>query len=144
MARPQVVTTLERKYARLLGLQSKLPSACPALAQDIAHVAAVIRMFEPDWDQSSVKPVMYRGPARWAKKGQGSRAAMEVVRHADRPLSATEIARAAYLHCGLEPPHNNELRLVGADLAYSLRRHFGGALVASGKRPVRYRLRKPD
>lgn len=144
MARKNVVTTLERKYARLLGHQAKMADASLSLTKDMAHIEAVIRLFEPLWDKASVKPIMYRGPSRWARKGQGSRAAVEVVKQAVASLSATEIARAAYLHCGMEPPHNNELRLVGTDLTYSLRNIFGAALVASGTRPVRYRLKQEN
>ncbi len=140
MARKHVVTTLERKYARLLGHQAKIKYTSLSLVKDMAHIEAVIRLFEPLWDRDCVKPIMYRGESRWAKKGQGSRAAIEVMKKAAKPLSATEIARAAYLECGMEPPGNDELRLVGTDLIYSLRRQFAGQITMIEGRPRRWML----
>lgn len=141
MARRHVITTLERHYARLIGRQIKC--ATPSIADDITHVMAVLRMFDPDWDGADVKPIAPRGPSRWRRKGEGTRAAIEAVRRADCALSATEIARESYLVRDMTPPPNDELRLVGTDLIYSLRRLLGERLVATGKRPVRYRLMQP-
>jgi len=143
MARPQVVNTLEAKYARLLGCQNRLRRPSRSIAADLAHIEAVIRLFDPAWDKAAVKPIAPRFPSRWQSKGEGVRAAIEAVRQADRPLSATEIAQAAYRICGREPPPAIELRLVGTDLIYSLRRHFGSELVASGGRPIRWQVMPP-
>ena len=98
-------------------------------------------MFDPSWDKASVKPVAPKFPSRWRKKGEGVRAAFAVIKAAQRPLSATEIAREAFVVAGMVPPCNNELRLVGADLIYSLRNHLGARLVGVGERPVRWAIR---
>lgn len=140
MARPQVVNTLERKYARLSGCQVRLRRPSRSIAADLAHIEAVIRLFDPAWDKAAVKPIAPRFPSRWQSKGEGVRAAVEAIKQADRPLSATEIAHAAYRVCGREPPPRIELRLVGSDLIYSLRRHFGDRLVAIGERPTRWEI----
>ena len=142
MARPVVVTSLERHYARLRGRQIKLTEPSPEIVDDIAHIEAVLRMFEPEWDGATVRPIAPRGPSRWRKKGEGTRVAIKAVMCADRPLSATEIAREAYMISGLTLPLNNELRLVGTDLIYSLRRLFGDMLVATGECPVLYHLER--
>ncbi len=141
MARPQIVTTLERKYARLLGRQVKLGHASFSVARDMAHIAAVIRLFDPLWDNAGIRPIMPRGPNRWAKKGQGIRAAIAVMKKATKPLSATEMAKAAYLESGMVPPGNDTLRLVGTDLIYSIRVHFAGRLGVIEGRPRRWALR---
>jgi hypothetical protein len=136
MARQHVVTALERKYVRLLGFQMRLRQRSLSLVADLEHIEAVIRLFDPAWDKASVKPVAPKFPSRWRKKGEGVRAAFTVIKAAQRPLSATEIAREAFVVAG----SNDELRLVGTDLIYSLRNHLGGRLVGVGVRPVRWVL----
>lgn len=138
MARQHVVTALERKYARLFGCQIRLRQPSLSLAADLEHIEAVIRLFDPAWDKASVKPVAPKFPSRWRKKGEGVRAAFTVIKAAQRPLSATEIAREAFVVAGMVPPCNDELRLVGTDLIYSLRNHLGERLVGVGERPVRW------
>lgn len=139
MAQPHVISALNRQYARLLGRRLKQPAL--SLSEGLAQIEAVARMFQPDWSGADIKPILPRGPSRWLSKGEGTRAAIEAVKQASRALSATEIAREAYLVMGMVPPHNDELRLVGTDLIYSLRRIMGDKLVATGSRPVRYRLK---
>lgn len=142
MARPQVVNTLEAKYARLLGCQNRLRRPSRSIAADLVHIEAAIRLFDPSWDKAAVKPIAPRFPSRWQSKGEGVRAAIEAVKQAGHPLSATEIAEAAYRICGREPPSIIELRLVGTDLIYSLRRHFGDDLATIEGRPARWILKK--
>ena len=140
MARSNIVKTLERKYARCIGAQRANPS--PSIKSDIAHITAVIRMFDPQWDKQAVKPIAPRTASRWHKRGHGIRAALVAFKAADRPLSATEIARATYVVLGREPPHNDVLRIVGTDLSYTLRIVLGDSLDVIEGRPRRYRLRK--
>ena len=143
MARTHVVTALEAKYARLLGFQNRLRHPSRSLAADLVHIVAVMRLFDPSWDKNAVKPVAPRFPSRWRNKGEGIRAAFVAIKSAERPLSATEIARAAYLVRGMTPPCNDELRLVGSDLIYSLRRHLGERLIGIEGRPVRWFVTPP-
>ena len=143
MARLHVVTVLERKYARLLGCQAKLRRPSLSIAADLAHIEAVLRLFDSKWDKAAVKPITPNLPSRWRKKGDGVRAAFAAIKAAQRPLSATEIARAAFVLTGLVPPCKHELALVGSDLIYSLRNHLGDGLVGVGVRPVRLQVKQP-
>jgi hypothetical protein len=135
MARPHVVTALEGKYARLLGCQRMLRRPSLSITGDLEHIEAVMRLFDPHWDKAGVRPIAPRFPSRWRKKGEGVRAAFAVIKAAQTPLSATEIAHGAYLVAGLTPPCVEELRIVGTDLVYSLRNHWGEALVMVEGRP---------
>lgn len=62
-----------------------------AIIEALPHLAYVIRMFAPDWDETSVKPIRPRA----AKSGlppQGiSGAAIDILREAEQPLSIAEI-----------------------------------------------------
>ena len=66
-------------------------------------------LFDPSWDKASVKPVAPKFPSRWRKKGEGVRAAFTVIKAAQRPLSATEIAREAFVVAGMVVPCNDEI-----------------------------------
>jgi hypothetical protein len=143
MARQIVVSVLERKYARLLGCQLRLRRPSLSIAVDLAHIEAVVRLFDPAWNKAVVKPIAPKLPSRWRKKGAGVRMALDVVKKVGQPLTATEIAHATYLASGMEPPSPLELRLVGSDLIYSLRRHFGEQLTMIEGRPARWLLVRP-
>ena len=129
MARPHVVTTLEAKYARLLGFQLRLVRPSLSIAADLDHIEAVTRLFHSDWHKGAVKPIAPRFASRWPKKGVGIRAAISV---AECPFSATEIAHATYLRLGCAAPSTREIAIVGTNLIYSLRRHFGDRLAMIG------------
>jgi hypothetical protein len=138
MARLHVVTVLEQKYARLLGQQAKAPDK--ALAATLAHIEAVIWLFEPDWSAASIKPVMPKAPSRWRRRGDGFRLALQVLREAECALSATEIATRALAISGRAAPSESDHRIIGTDLSYLLRLHLGAALVEIEGRPRRYSL----
>ncbi|MEP6785081.1 MAG: hypothetical protein ABI898_04985 [Sphingomonadales bacterium] len=143
MARSHVVSGLERRYARLLGAQLKRQHPSAFVESDLASIARVIRMFDPDWDRESVEPVAPRSPRVWGQRGRGVRAAMRVLQEADIPLSPFEIAHAAFAASGLPMPPKRTIMLSGADLIYSLRRHFGERLAVIEGQPCRYFVTPP-
>jgi hypothetical protein len=85
---PNLVKTLTAKHARLQGLA--LRDGPDKHMLDIYHVESVIRMFSPDW--TPAKPITPRGPKKLGRYGTVTRAGIAVLREADRPLSAREIA----------------------------------------------------
>ncbi len=141
MARSHVVTGLEYRYARLLGLQATSQNG--ERAANLAHIRAVILLFEPHWDSDAVRPVAPRTPVRWRRKGDGFKFAVQALREAKRPLSATEIAIRALDLSGIDLPPASYHRIIGTDLSYGLRRLFGDALQIIEGRPRRYRLMPP-
>jgi hypothetical protein len=82
---------LKRRYARTLGIAE----TGEYVGDDLVHLAAVIRMFSPDEDLSAIKPKRpYRG-----KGSKWMRDALDVLRAANEPKTAVELARAiAALH----------------------------------------------
>jgi hypothetical protein len=89
MAERHVTAALRRKYAELKGILKFRPEmdAEPTL-EALRHVAAVLRMFAPAEDLAAIKPVRPYKPDRslW------TRSALDMLRTADRPLTAREIA----------------------------------------------------
>lgn len=87
---PNLVKTLTATHARLQGMALRNEADRPVHLLNLYHVECVIRMFAPDW--TPAKPIAPRGPNRMGRYGGMTRGAMAVLREADRPLSAREIA----------------------------------------------------
>jgi len=99
MEHSQVLYPLVRKYARTLGELRRDPSS-DQLRDDLAHLEAVIRMFDPGWD-GYVKPIRPKASIRWGKRGLCTRAAMEVLREATEPLTVREITVRVIARLGI-------------------------------------------
>ena len=98
MADPHVISILTAKYARLRGELDALNAQSRKIAKDMHHVECVIRLFREEFEGRKIKAVRPRKPARWTRNREGMRYAIEVLKAADRPLTANEIAlRAAEL-----------------------------------------------
>jgi hypothetical protein len=141
MARKQIVTTLERKYAQLLGEQTKRPS--PSLTADAAHIVAVIQMFAPEWTGASVRPVVMKRRSRWGKRGAGIRAAVTVLKEAVTPLSAREIAIEVMLRRGEPDAPNHEIVQIMAGINYGLQKRIGREVVLIKGYPKRWLIMLP-
>ena len=142
MARQNVISTLERKYAQLLGQQSKLPS--PSLTADAAHIVAVIQMFEPQWTGAGIRPVVTKRRSRWGKRGTGIRAAMVVLKEAAAPLSAREIAVEVMLRRGQPDVPNDEIVQIMAGINYGLQRRIGREVILITGYPKRWLFMPPS
>lgn len=94
MADTHVISALVNKRARLDGEIKARRYQIMRLEAEMAHVDAVIRMFNPSYDISKIatKRSFGKNPAG-TKKGAGSREALTVLREAGEPLTASEIAR---------------------------------------------------
>jgi hypothetical protein len=141
MARQNVISTLERKYAQLLGEQSKHPS--PSLKRDAARIVAVIQMFDQQWTGTGVRPVVTKRRSRWGKRGTGIRAAMSVLKEAEKPLSAREIAIEVMLRRGQPDAPNHEIVQIMAGINYGLQKRIGREVVLIKGYPKRWLFMQP-
>ncbi len=121
---PYVVTALRRKYAELLGLQD---------AQGVAHVGATLLIFAPGEDLSAIAPVRpYKVEReRWLPT------VLDVLRTADHPMKAREIARRVMRLHGLEPDHNRVVA-ISCGLQGTLGRLAEEGLVRAVGKPRRW------
>ncbi len=76
---------LNRKYATTLGKLRRDP-ASNQVRDDLVHLEAVIRTFDPGWD-GNVKPIRPKAAIRWGKRGLCIRAAVDVLIGATKPLT---------------------------------------------------------
>lgn len=95
MADPHVLSALRLKYGELLGRGGA--------AADVAHVAAVLLLFNPDEDVAAIQPIRAY-VNRSGKSPRGAvwvRGALNVLRTANAPMNASEIARRVIATQGL-------------------------------------------
>jgi hypothetical protein len=118
---------LKRQYGVYLGLAK----AGEDRSEDLAHLVAVIRMFDPDFDPASVRPIRpHKGTYRnWL------RPALDVMRKAARPMAAPEIAALVLAQEGGEP---SELTSIICTLHAVLGRLEGNGVVRVAGRPKRW------
>lgn len=141
MARQNVISTLERKYAQLLGEQSKRP--CPSLVTDVEHIVAVIQMFDPAWTGAGVRPVVMKRRSRWGKRGTGIRAAVAVLKEVVAPLSARDIALEVMRRHGQPDAPNDEIVQIMAGINYGLQKRIGREVMLIKGYPKRWLFMLP-
>jgi hypothetical protein len=91
----QLLSGLKRRYAETLGLAP----TDPTLTEDLAHLAAVIRMFEPFADLTAIRAIRPYKPQR----RRWSRTAMTILRKANAPMTSRELARRVMWASKIEP-----------------------------------------
>lgn len=92
MAETHVLFALRRKYAERLGVGDEAA---------LSHLAPVIRMFSPDEDLAAIKPVRPKASYRGRSGAVWLRAGLDVLRTANEPLSAGQIAARIMSERGL-------------------------------------------
>jgi hypothetical protein len=62
------------------------------LRDDISSLDRTIRVFDPTAEPHTIRPILRRKKPTLIPRGQCSRAVLDMLRHADTPLTAREIA----------------------------------------------------
>jgi hypothetical protein len=129
MAENQLMFGLKRQYAKTLGMIA----AGEDRGDDLAHLAAVIRIFKPNEDVSRILPIRPYTPDR----RQWSRTALDILRKADRPLAARELARMVLDRVGAPCSY---LVNVECSLHAVLGRLEGSGVIRAEGSPKRWRV----
>jgi hypothetical protein len=132
MAENQLLIGLKRRYAQTLGLIA----AGQDRADDLAHLAAVIRMFAPDADLAAIAPVRPYKPhrARW------SRTALRILRQANAPMRNREIARRVMAAHGVAYDDERTLISIETTVLAVLKRLEAQGLVIGAGEPRRWAI----
>lgn len=138
MAEPLVLSGLKRKYAHTLGLQIVHEGDPERLACELAHLVAVILMFNPDQDFGTIKPIR-----PWSnRRGRAGRPwtvmALDVLRTANVPLTTREIARRVAIADGVSDPKT--LYSIECSLHSTFARRVGVGVVRKPGSPKRWAL----
>jgi hypothetical protein len=132
MAEPHVITALVAKYAELQGQLQTNEQEADRLRIEIAHVEATIRIFRHDADLSLVAPRMPRNRNPWFRKGHCIRAAIDVLRQSQMPMSAREIALRLLRERGITDANARSVKFLTSTIYGSLNRRKDGAVTVHG------------
>ena len=99
-----------------------------------------VRTLDPSFNANRVA-VRRRKPNPWFKRGTIFRHALEVLRKAQEPLTATEICQRMFVEIGVSEPSREDFRTIFGGVKSSLRNNDGKTVRAAGEgRPARWTL----
>jgi hypothetical protein len=93
MGEPHVIGALRAKRAETAGALADLAKEAARRRADLQHVDATLRLFAPDFAPEDIKPKRQYKRNAWFGRGEGTRLAPDILRAAERPLTAIEIAQ---------------------------------------------------
>lgn len=91
--RPNTVAGLAAKHKELVKFHTKLTCEARTVLENIKHLEACIRLFDPDAALTTIKPERY-APRLAAPRGQFKRFILSMLREAEAPLSSRQVADA--------------------------------------------------
>jgi hypothetical protein len=92
MADPHVISALREKRAELSGELIAAEKRIVELRADIDSLDRTIRVFDPTAEPHTIRPILRRKKPTLIPRGQCSRAILDMLRHAEVPMTAREIA----------------------------------------------------
>jgi hypothetical protein len=136
-----VVNALKRRYSRCKGAlaAADLFTDKDRIKADMGHLAAVLAMFEPGVDLDAIPPIRPYKPAR----GRWNRTALAILRKANRPLKAFELARLVMAEQGIEPDRRT-MMTIGYSLQAVLARLAAKGLVVAAGKPRRWSIPRSE
>jgi hypothetical protein len=110
------------------------------LGDQMLHIEAVIKMLDPAYNLARIT-VKHRKANGWFKRGTLYRKALDVLRTAEQPMMATDIARKMLETHNVKNAGKTEAQIVAQGILRGLLNHNGKGVqnVAEGK-PARWRL----
>jgi hypothetical protein len=137
----QAINTLTQLHAELAGKIDSNRKSGDKLRMQMMQVEAVIKMLRPDFPINRIAPKRRNTGNPWFKRGTLYRAAIDVLRRAEKPLTAREMMLAILDGKAPQPSRKQELDVQAAILA-ALRKHQGkGVETAGDGRPARWQIR---
>jgi hypothetical protein len=118
------INTLERLHAELGGQILENKQRHGELSDQMRHVEAVIKMLDPGYSLRAIS-VKRRQPNPWFKKGTIYRRAMDVLRKAEQPLTAREIAELVLAAAEVTDADKEAVADLTGSILASLRNHKG-------------------
>jgi hypothetical protein len=131
-----VINALTRRYAKAKGEMQGLLCDREAVRADMAHLGAVLGMFEPGIDLAAIRP---QRPYK-ARRGRWTRTALDILKKANRPLKARELARLVMSRHGINADHDVMVS-IACGLQGSLGKLAALGLVTITGKPRRWAIR---
>ena len=130
-----VLSALKRKYAKIVGR--------PYREEDLAHLVAVILMFNPEEDLGAIRPTRDYpgGRVKWTPL------VLQLLRETEHGLSVGQIAPLAMTATGMDANDRTKRRRTSVTLHHTLDRLEARGLVQTGSRdgrPIVWRLAESE
>jgi hypothetical protein len=138
MAEAHVLFALRHRYARVLGTLVAQAGDPIKLTADLAHLAAVLRMFSPREDVAAIAPVRPWKRRRGSGRATWTLAALDVLRTANEPLTTRQIARRIADRRGVTDPAT--LYSIECSLHVTLANRQGAGVLRAEGSPKRWSI----
>ena len=129
------IARIKREMEQLADLETRIPE----LEASIDSAEMLLKRSDPNWSPESAPPI-----EPWSHKlpipfGSCGRRGMEVLRLADKPMTAREIATQVLRECGQEDADPKIVQRTTNTVEASLRKFRGRTVELSGKYPAQWR-----
>jgi hypothetical protein len=138
----QTLWALRRLHAEIGGKMLDSRKNTKRLREDKRHVAAVIRMFSPEYDVKAIAARRTYKANPWFKRGTLFRSALDVMRKTAEPLTVRQIVDRMLAAKGIASPRNDQVRGLQSAILASLQNRKGKAAIVSEGAPARWRLKE--
>jgi hypothetical protein len=130
MTETHVISALTTKRAELSGELIEAEKRVIQLRADLDSLDRAIRIFDPDLAPKTIRPIVRRKPTPLLPKGEGSKAVLNLLRRADEPLTAREIAERLVSDYRLEIGTGQAMNKFIGKVRNTLARQKPGVLVS--------------
>src|SRR5258705_410289 len=121
----QTLCALRRLHAEIGGKIIDSRKNTKRLREDKRHVAAVIRMFSPEYDVKAIAARRTYKANPWFKRGTLFRSALDIMRRTVEPLTVRQIADRMLAAKGVANPRIDQVRGMQSAILASLRNRKG-------------------
>jgi hypothetical protein len=135
MAESHVVSGLVAKRGELAGEAEHCRRELRRLADELGHLDATIRLFDPDYDLGGIRARRRRSAHHWFGPGECQRLVLEVLRDAAGPLSDQGVTAAVVARKGMQD--RPEVLAPLQKTALAVLRRLGGQGRGAGRRAGR-------
>jgi hypothetical protein len=102
MGHSVVVSGLVAKRAELSGEVEHYRQELQRLGEELGHLDAAIRLFDPDYELGTIKARQRGRRTQWFRPGECQRLVLEALRVATEPLPGSALTQALMARKGLE------------------------------------------
>lgn len=135
----QATLTLDQLHAELAGKILDNKAEAKRLIEAMKHVEAVLKLLDPTYNVRGIA-VRRRKPNPWFKRGTVFRSAVDVLRTAEKPLSAKEVTDRMLAKKGVSDASQKAVWDLTGAVQASLRNNNGKTVAKVDGRPERWEL----
>jgi uncharacterized coiled-coil protein SlyX len=122
MAEPHVIGALRNKRAELAGMLRQLEQQLARQRENLAHLDATMRLFDPDIRPNDIRPKQPRARNAWFRQGECLRLIYDELRTATQPVTTRELAERIMQIKGMPAADNDRRERIQKTLLATLNR----------------------